>query len=414
MITDTKKMDWSRTDFSLLTSILVLIIIGAASIYSASSYRSDIRYGNSEYFFIKQLTRAVIGLVLMVLIAKKDYRHWLNKSFKFYLICLGLLAILLMHLPFVTRQNGADSWINLYFFTLQPSDLARYAMIMLLAKKLYDWRDELDEPSTYARLFGLAMLVVAPVALQHDMGTAALTIIIAFSLFFFAEIRTSYIAITGMAAMSLGMIYMSINAYMLHRVGGFMSSFLGGVMPHQLKQSIIALAQGGLLGQGIGDSRQKYLFLPEAHNDFIFAMIGEEYGLIGTLGVLLLFLVIIHRGMIIAKQAPDLPGRYLAAGITACYASYALINAGVVVGLLPTTGIPMPFLSYGGTSLVTHLAALGLLLNISAQASPAYAQSPGWREYKQRVEERTFPSPASMLPHRGPVRRTVSLRTKVQ
>ncbi|HOC24207.1 MAG TPA: FtsW/RodA/SpoVE family cell cycle protein, partial [bacterium] len=149
---------------------------------------------------------------------------------------------------------------------------------------------------------------------------------------------------------------------------------------------------------------------PEAHNDFIFAMIGEEYGLIGTVGVLLLFLVVVHRGLTIARQAPDLAGRYLAGGITACYASYAFINAGVVVGLLPTTGIPMPFLSYGGTSLVTHLCALGLLLNISAQGSPAFAASPGWREYKQRVEERAFPAPVRTAAHRGAVRKTVALR----
>ncbi len=414
MIPSTKKMDWSRADFSLLTCVLFLIILGAASIYSASSYRSDIRYGNSEYFFIKQLTRAVIGLMLMVLIAKKDYRHWLNKSLKFYLICLGLLAILLTHLPFVTRQNGADSWLNFYFFTLQPSDLARYAMIMLLAKKLYDWRDELEELSGFAKLFGLTLLVVAPIALQHDMGTAALTIIIAFIMFFFAEVRLGYMAITGMGAMSLGMLYLRINPYMLKRLGEYLATFFGGAMPHQLKQSIIALAQGGVLGQGIGDSRQKYLFLPEAHNDFIFAMIGEEYGLIGTIGVLLLFLVIIHRGMIIAQQAPDMPGRYLAGGITACYASYALINAGVVVGILPTTGIPMPFLSYGGTSLVTNLAALGLLLNISAQSSAAFSASPGWREYRQRIEERSFPSPVRSISSRGMVRRTVSLKSRVR
>lgn len=410
MIPATKKMDWARADFALLTSILILIILGVASIYSASSYRSDIRYGSSEYFFIKQLIRAAIGLLLLWLVTRWDYRSWLLNSTIFYVISLILLAGLLLHVPGTSNRGGADSWYSILGFQFQPSDFARYALMLVLAKKLQDWRDQLDSVETYLRLFGFTLLIVAPIALQHDMGTALLTLLIAHAMFLFAEVPISYMLITFMSAASLGTVYIRSNPYMLQRITSFFGTHGGGEVPYQLKQSLIALAQGGLLGQGIGDSRQKYLFLPEAHNDFIFAMIGEEYGLIGTVGVLLLFLVIIHRGMLIARQAPDLAGRYLAGGITACYALYALINAGVATGLLPTTGIPMPFLSYGGTSLVTHLAALGLLLNISAQSSPAYAHSPGWREYKQRVEERSFTQPASTSRRRSPVRRTVSLR----
>jgi cell division protein FtsW len=408
MIAATKKMDWARADFALLTCILVLIILGAASIYSASSYRSELRYGDSEYFFTKQLIRAFLGLALMVWIARRDYRHWLAESKIYFWVSLGFLGLLVARVPFITPRNGAYSWINILGFTFQPSDFARYALILLLARQLYAWREKLDDISVYAKLFGLTLVIAGPIALQHDMGTAALTMLIAFSMFYFAEIRVSYMAATAMSAMSLGLLYIRINPYMLKRLSDHLGAMGGEMHPH-LKQSIVALVQGGLLGQGIGGSRQKYLFLPEAHNDFIFAMIGEEYGLIGTVAVLLLFLVIIHRGLTIAQQAPDLPGRYLASGITACYATYALINAGVVIGLLPTTGIPMPFLSYGGTSLVTHLGALGLLLNISAQSSPAYARSPGWREYKQRIEERNFPVPARAGNTRSAVRRTVAI-----
>ncbi|HNW58176.1 MAG TPA: putative peptidoglycan glycosyltransferase FtsW [bacterium] len=413
MIEARKKMDWARTDFALLTCILVLIILGAATIYSASSYRSEMRYGDSAYFFTKQLARIVIGLMLMVWIARRDYHEWLGFAWPLFWISLVLLAILLLHIPFITPRNGARSWINLYFFSFQPSDFARYALITVLAIKLHEWREHLDDPAVYIQLFGLALLIVGPIALEHDMGTAALTMITVFSLFFIAEIRVSYLAATALSAVSLALLYASFNKYMLIRITDHLHSVGGEMHPH-LKQSIIALVQGGIFGMGIGGSRQKYLFLPEAHNDFIYAMIGEEYGLIGTIGVLLLFLMIIHRGLIIARQAPDATGRYLAGGITACYASYALINAGVVIGLLPTTGIPMPFLSYGGTSLVTHLCALGLLLNISAQGSPAYAKSPGWREYRQRVSERAFPEPSRLFAGRPRMRKTVSLRRSVR
>ncbi|HOT98208.1 MAG TPA: putative peptidoglycan glycosyltransferase FtsW [bacterium] len=408
-----KKMDWARTDFALLTCILVLVILGAAAIYSASSYRSEIRYGDSAYFFTKQLVRAIIGLTLMVIIARRDYREWLHYAWPFFWISLALLIILLLRVPFITPRNGARSWINLYFFSFQPSDFARYALIMVLALKLHEWREHLDDLAIYAQLFVLALLIVGPIAMEHDMGTAALTMLVVFTVFFIAEVRVSYLAATAMSALSLALIYASFNKYMLIRITDHLRAIGGEMHPH-LKQSIIALVQGGIFGVGIGGSRQKYLFLPEAHNDFIFAMIGEEYGLIGTIGVLLLFLVIIHRGLIIAQQAPDATGRYLAGGITACYASYALVNAAVVIGLLPTTGIPMPFLSYGGTSLVTHLCALGLLLNISAQGSPAYAKSPGWREYRQRVEERAFPEKAHLFSSRTRVRQTVSLRRSVR
>jgi cell division protein FtsW len=288
-------------------------------------------------------------------------------------------------------------------------------MIMVLSKKFFDQREALETFEGYLKLFAIVLLVVVPVALQHDMGTAALTTVIAFLMFFFAEVRLSYLAATAMTLMTGALGYIMINPYQQKRIVDYVRSFGQSSEPvYQLKQSLIALAQGGILGQGIGESKQKYLFLPEAHNDFIFSMIGEEYGLIGTVGVLILFVIIIHRGILIAQQAPDGYGRNLAAGITACIGSYALINAGVALGVLPTTGIPMPFLSYGGTAIVTHLGAMGLLLNISAQSSPAFAQSPGWRAYKDRLEKRVFSFPMRGLIGQPRVRRTSSVRMRVR
>ncbi len=409
------KFDWMRADASLLISVLILVILGAASVFSSSSYLADQRYDNSAYYFLRHVLRIIVGLVLLYMVAARDYRYWLTKSELFLLVTVILLGMLLLNLPFITPRNGATSWFRLGPFSFQPSDFAKYALIMLLAIKLHDKREELDTFQGYLRVFALVLVVVVPVALQHDLGTAALITIIAFLMFFFAEVHLAYLGATILTVTTGALTYILINPYQLKRLLDFMRSFIGdGPLPYQLKQSLIALAQGGVLGQGIGESRQKYLFLPEAHNDFIFAMIGEEYGLLGTAGVLILFLVIIRRGILIAQQAPDAYGRYLAAGITASIASYGLINAGVALGVLPTTGIPMPFLSYGGSAIVAHLGAVGLLLNISAQSSPAYAQGPGWRAYKERLETRIFKFPLPALSARPRTRRATAIRARVR
>lgn len=415
MSKDFKKIDWMRADFSLLVSVLILVILGAASVYSSSSFLADQRHGSSSYYFIRHMIRVVIGLALLYYVVKRDYHYWLENSMLFLGISCFLLAVLLLRPPFITPRNGAMSWIQLGPFSFQPADFAKYALIMVLSLKLFDRRDELDTLEGYLRLFAIVLIVVVPVALQHDMGTAALITIISFLMFFFAEVRISYLGATVMTLMTGALGYIMINSYQQNRLIAYFKAFSEkSDMPYQLNQSLIALAQGGIFGQGIGESRQKYLFLPEAHNDFIFAMIGEEYGLIGTIAVLILFMVIIRRGILIAQQAPDAYGRYLAAGITASITSYALINAGVALGVLPTTGIPMPFLSYGGSAIITHLGAMGLLLNISAQSSPSFAHSPGWRAYKDRLEKRVFTYSGRGLVRRPQMRRTTAMRMRVR
>jgi len=388
-----KKIDLIRTDFSLLFCVLILVMLGAASVYSASSFRAEQYMGDSAYYFRNHLIRAIIGFICLVVVASFNYRLWLNSWHIFFWVSFALVAYLLTHGPGVVVRNGAASWIRIGPLMFQPSDFARYALVLALARVLHDRREQMEEFSDYLLPMGFVLLMVVPMALEPDLGTAALTILTAGVMFIFAELPVFYILVSSLTVVTGVLCYLIIFPHGSARLEGYKSGLLLlPDMPYQLKQAIIALSQGGVIGRGIGESRQKFLFLPEAHNDFIFAMIGEEYGLIGTVGVLVLFAIIIHRGIVIAREAPDGYGRLLAGGITASIASYALINAGVAIGMLPITGIPMPFLSYGGSAIITHLAAVGLLLNISAHSSPSFARTPGWRVYRSRLQSRIFKS----------------------
>jgi cell division protein FtsW len=207
---------------------------------------------------------------------------------------------------------------------------------------------------------------------------------------FFARIKLGFLFLTGMTFFGVSLIYLQFNHYMIQRVISFLKPLFGvGEPSFQIKQSLISFALGGPMGVGIGNSVQKYEFLPEAYKDMIFSVIGEELGLFGTLGVLAIFALILYRGMRIAQNAPNEYGRLLAAGITACITLYAFINAAVALSVLPTTGIPMPFISYGGSALVSHLMGVGLLLNISAYSSEKQTYESA-KTYKSRVKTMPF------------------------
>ena len=385
-------LDLSRIDYLLLVGVLFLVILGAASVYSASSYLAEKEYADSAYFFKNQVIRIVIGLVLMVLVALVDYRTWLGLSPILYGFGVFLLLLLFTGLPFVVRVNEASRWLRIGPVTIQPSDFARYALILLLARVLYRNRDELDAFwSGFLKYFSLAAFIIILVALEKDLGTAVLIGVISFLIFFFAEVKLTFLFSMALTFTSTAMLYMMANPYQLTRVTNFINQLMHRApLPYQLKQSMIGLALGGFLGQGIGNSRLKYEFLPEAHKDFIYSLIGEEAGFIGTVGILLLFTLIIYRGIKIAQYAPDGYGRLLASGITACIATYAYMNAAVALGIVPTTGIPMPFISYGGSALVSHLAAVGLLINISSQCHPSYANYLSRSAYEERLNRSPF------------------------
>jgi cell division protein FtsW len=382
----------SRIDYLLLVGVLILVIVGLSSVYSASSYKAEKETGSSFYFFMNQLVRVAIGLVIMMIAASVDYRKWLGLSPVFYCIGIFMLVLLFSGLPFVVQVQEAKRWLQVGPVTFQPSDFARYALVMLLARVLVKNRKLLDDFwNGFLKYVMLIGIIVVLVGLEKDLGTAVLIALVAFSMLYFADVKLSYLLAIVLSFTSVAMLYMMTNLYQVKRVSSFLDQVLSRAqIDYQLKQSMISLALGGFGGQGIGNSRQKYEFLPEAHKDFIYSVIGEEAGFVGSVVVLLLFTLIIYRGIKIAQFAPDAYGRLLAGGITACIAIYAYMNAAVALGLVPTTGIPMPFISYGGSSLVSHLAAVGLLINISSQCHPSYANYLSNKTYSSRLQRKAY------------------------
>jgi len=416
-----EKSKLAQIDFILFFSVLFLVILGAAIVYSASSYEADEtvraqllrqaesarQAGNIEtadkllqkaenidgttYYIKKQAAKIAIGFVVMMLFAMVDYRKWLNFSPAFFLISVFFLLLLFTNFSFVVSKGEASRWLRFAGFTFQPSDFARYALILLMSRFLIDYKNHVNELRTFLSFLGLVGFVVLLVALETDLGSAIMIAFISFSILFLARIRLNYLLATFTTMITITLLYLQTKSYMLRRLWDYMTH-VGeqGEPSYQIMQSLISFGTGGLFGVGIGNSYQKFDFLPEAYKDMIFSIIGEELGLIGTIGVLSVFLIIFYRGMMIAKQAPNDHGRLLAGAITMCIVMYAFMNAAVALGLIPTTGIPMPFISYGGSALVSHLGAVGILLNISSQSASAYANYPSSREFDSRLNRLPF------------------------
>ncbi|MBN1998164.1 putative lipid II flippase FtsW [candidate division KSB1 bacterium] len=388
-----EKFNYSRIDYFLVICVMFLAIFGAAMVYSASSYKADLM-GNAEYFFSRQMGRVLIGFVLMLFVSRINYRFWLKLSPFFLLVAFIMLLLLVTHSPWSVTENGATRWLKFGSFKFQPSDFARYALIMTLAYYVNKDREKLDDFfKGFVKYVALVAVFVFLIVLEKDLGTAIILSMIAFVIFYFAEIPGTSLLSAGLSFSASGLVYMIVlaNPYQMDRIIKFVNQFINQTkLAWQLDQSLISLAMGGVFGVGIGNSRAKYLWLPEAHKDFIFSIIGEEAGLIGTIGILILFGVIMYRGFKIANNAPDGSGRLLASGIIACIIIYAFVNAAVSLGAIPTTGVPMPFISYGGSSLISHMAAMGLLINISAYGNVSYSKYSDWRTLNARLERAPF------------------------
>ncbi|MGH7496416.1 MAG: putative lipid II flippase FtsW [bacterium] len=362
-------MNRQGVDVVLLIAVLVLLVFSVCFVYTASSAKAERTYDDSAFYLKKQLLRLALGLALMFAMLRADYHQVLRWSPLLYGISAILLAVLLF-LPDSMAIRGAHRWINIGSIQVQPSELAKFSLILYLAANL-------TKPSMNVRNFTDGLLpqllligaLVLLVAIEPDMGTAMLIALIALMMLFMqgAQMQHLFALISSGALIALALL--SRVAYQRGRVEAFVESMLGDSEPAwQVKQSLIGLGNGGLTGLGLGKSKQKLFFLPDPFTDFIMSVIGEELGLIGTLIVMTMFFVILWRGFKIARQAPDASGRLLALGITAAIGIGAFVNIAVVTNMLPTTGVPLPFVSYGGSSLLVHLMAIGLLLNISLQS----------------------------------------------
>ncbi|MFC7372079.1 stage V sporulation protein E [Fictibacillus iocasae] len=359
----------SAPDFILISATFLLLSIGILMVYSASADLGQYRFNDAFFFAKRQMLFAGLGIAAMFFIMNINYMTWRTWGKVLLLICFLLLIVVLV--PGIGQvRGGARSWIGVGAFSIQPSEFMKLAMITFLAKYLAEHQKKITSfKKGLVPTLALVMTAFAMIMLQPDLGTGAVMVGTSVVMIFVAGARVSHFAGLGIIGL-LGFAALIISApYRMKRITSFLDPWsdpLGSGF--QIIQSLYALGPGGLLGLGLGQSRQKFGYLPEPQTDFIFAILSEELGFIGAVFVLLLFGILLWRGIRIALGAPDLFGSFLAIGIIGMVAIQVMINVGVVTGLMPVTGITLPFLSYGGSSLTLMLASIGVLLNISRYA----------------------------------------------
>lgn len=353
-------------DMILMLLTFSLLAIGLIMVYSASAIWAEYKFADSFFFAKRQLLFAGVGIVAMFFIMNIDYWTWKTWAKMLLIICFVLLVLVLI--PGVGNvRNGSRSWIGIGAFSIQPSEFMKLAMIAFLAKYLSMCQKYITSfKKGLAPSLGLVFLAFGMIMLQPDLGTGTVMVGTCIVMIFIAGARVRHFAILGLIG-AAGFVALVLSApYRIKRITSFLDPWedpLGSGF--QIIQSLYAIGPGGLFGLGLGQSRQKFFYLPEPQTDFIFAILAEELGFIGGSLILLLFSLLLWRGIRIALGAPDLYGSFLAVGIIAMIAIQVMINIGVVTGLMPVTGITLPFLSYGGSSLTLMLMAIGVLLNIS-------------------------------------------------
>jgi len=355
-------------DLSLFLTVTGLLLASLAFVYTASASFSAVKMGTSESMLFNHAKKVFLSFVAMIFFTKVDYRKF-EKNAKW--IMLAALFLLVAVLFVGTRELGARRWLALGPLSFQPAEFAKFALVIQIAALCAAKREYIGEfKRAFVPIVVWALAAAVLIAKQPNMSTASVLMIIAFGIMFVAQVPLKYMLSSGFVALLGGGIYALTASYRVQR----MLAFVGHHNDHtktvayQVDQALIAFGNGGIFGVGIGQSRQSMGFLPESYGDFIYSVIGEEYGFIGAAILMLIFAFIVVRGIQIAKHAPDAFGRYVAFGITMTIALYAMVNAFVNVGLMPVTGLPMPFVSYGGTSMIFSAAAIGILLNISKHA----------------------------------------------
>jgi cell division protein FtsW len=355
----------ASSDRVLFITASLMTIFGLIMVYSASSAVATNKYGMSSYYFLRQLAYAGVGYLFMILLMNVDYHFWQKR--KAVIIALGMSLMLLLAVFTQPRINGARRWIRINPLSLQPSEIAKLALLVFLAYYLHNHELEINDPKKrLLPCLGLLGLFAGLIAIEPDLGQAICILLIAGILLFVAGLSWKYIA--GAALLLLPSFYFLVWCvpFRKARLEAFSNPSMDplGTGWH-IMQSLIALGSGGIFGLGLGASKQKRFFLPEAHSDFIYAVIGEELGLIGAFLIASAFLLFFYRGMRITFRAPDRFGFYLGLGITLMVVLQAFINISMVLAMMPTKGIALPFISQGGSSLLLNLTATGLLLNIS-------------------------------------------------
>ncbi len=397
-----------RVMAALVVPAFALVVIGLIFVLSASSVRAFSLYGNSFWYFERQAVAAGIGLVAAFIAYRVPYHAWRGSWVLLVAASLGLLMLVLT--GFGTTAGGSTRWIPLGSFSFQPSEVAKVAVAVSGAALLARSVRLRAEPFRLASPFLFVVVcTVGLILLQPDLGTTVIVCSIAAALLFAAGIRMRSLASWFAIAATGGLLVAMSNGYMRARFEAFLHPWSNRMTSgYQAVQGMIALGSGHLWGVGLGASRQKWMYVPNAHTDFIFAIMGEEVGLIGEVIVLGLFAVMLYAGIRIAIRSPDLFGRLLATGIVTWLGVQALVNLGGVTGLLPITGVPLPLLSYGGSSLVVTMVGIGVLASICRAGMVPAGSRARRRARGSNASKRT----ASRRPPRDPKDPTPSGRAR--
>lgn len=362
-----------RGDRTLLLAVLALLGLGSATVFSSTTSVSTEFYGSSTRMFLNHLSKVGLGLGVLVMLSQLDYRVVLRRRLAAPLV-LGALVLLAMTLvpdfPWAVKVKGATRWIRVGAMVIQPAEIAKLAIVVYVASILAQGEGRIRD---YKRGFGRVLTVLGLFAvflmLQPNFGNVLSLTLITVVMVFLGGARLGHLTTSGMGVVPVIGLVASQKPHVMARVLSYLHPDADPAgAGFQLRQSLVALGSGGLFGLGPGSSRQSEFFLPDCHTDFVFAVLGEEFGLIGTLAVVVLFGVIVWRGVAIARSSRDLFGRYLAVGVTAMIGVVAFLNMAVVLGLAPTTGLPLPFLSYGGSAMLVNLGGVGILLSIASRS----------------------------------------------
>lgn len=356
-------------DWPLFAAILLMLGFGIVLVYSSSFALSQHKYGEADFYLARQSIRALLAVACFMICINVDYHRWGRLSGIAYLAAAGLLAALLF-LPAHHAVNGARRWLTLGPLQFQVSDFARIALIIFLARKCEEAGNDLQQPKVFIRQLVMIGVVCGLVLVEPNFSTAAIIGGISLAMLFVAGARFWHLCVLMLSAVPAAVFVMLRAPYRHQRLMSFFD-FANHQQDigYQTYQSLVGLGNGGLFGVGIGKGEQKFFYLPEPHTDFAVSILGEEIGFIGLLVVFAVLAFIVYRGLRIALNAPDRMGQVMAFGFTAAVAVYAIINASVASGLMPTTGVPMPFLSYGGMSLVFTMSSMGIVLNIASRST---------------------------------------------
>ncbi len=347
-------------DYSMLFLIIFLLCFGLIMLYSTSSYYGSTRFGNAAYYLKRQLFATSLGVVAMIVISRIPYRFWMHLSGLAYLLALALCTAVI----FVgSEHKGQSRWLEIGPLSFQPSEFAKLAVIIFLATIVYKTSRQIEEFKSLVKVILIVMPIVGVVA-YNNLSTAIIILGIAICMLFVASPKYSHFVLVGAGAILVGVVFIFAMSYRAERIQIWLhpEEYDKG---YQTMQGLYAIGSGGLFGRGLGESMQKLGFIPEAQNDMIFSVICEELGLFGAVSLILLYLLLIWRFMIVANNASDLYGALIVVGVMAHIAIQVILNIAVVTNSIPNTGISLPFISYGGTSILFLLSEMGLALSVS-------------------------------------------------